>query len=193
MQYWNFDSLCTDTPVLRRNDHKMAQICSLLLYFVTFFSLLSVPGNALVLGGCHEGGEHECRAVVANGLTFDCQTRVGGDLTQGNVFLLHGFAEWAASYTEMIDDLSEAGFKTVACNQRGYSVNASPDQESAYLTSHLVDDVYALADTLDMPQFHLVSNSNLPSVALGLSATSATFSAIARRHCPHYQIFNSLL
>jgi len=51
-----------------------------------------------------------------------------------------------------------AGYRAVAPDQRGYSPGARPDGVEAYRMPHLVDDVLAIADTMEMRAFDLVGH-----------------------------------
>ena len=86
-------------------------------------ALLLASPAAATYGGCTDG--IVCREVQANELTFQC--RFGGDdLPGAGVMLLHGFPEWSDMYMPLMRELASAGFRSVACNQRGYSPGASP-------------------------------------------------------------------
>ena len=50
--------------------------------------------------------------------------------TRGDVMLLHGFPEWSDMYMPIMQQLKDIGYRSVACNQRGYSPLASPDGQS---------------------------------------------------------------
>ncbi len=56
--------------------------------------------------------------------------------------------------------LASHGYHSVACNQRGYSPRASPDDESAYDYNLLAQDTFDIADavnlTLGGTTFHLI-------------------------------------
>ncbi|WP_032387638.1 alpha/beta fold hydrolase [Rhodococcoides fascians] len=73
------------------------------------------------------------------------------------VLLLHGFPERAASWSAVMDQLNEAGFRTIAPDQRGYSPGARPKRRRDYRVGALVDDVVALIDTIAAP-VHLVGH-----------------------------------
>ncbi|MDI9929419.1 alpha/beta fold hydrolase [Rhodococcus sp. IEGM 1354] len=90
-----------------------------------------------------------------DGLEFDVLDQ--GPLDGPVVLLLHGFPERAASWSAVMDQLNEAGFRTVAPDQRGYSPGARPKRRRAYRVGALVDDVVALIDTIGAP-VHLVGH-----------------------------------
>jgi pimeloyl-ACP methyl ester carboxylesterase len=90
-----------------------------------------------------------------DGLEFDVLDQ--GPLDGPIVLLLHGFPERAASWSAVMDELNEAGFRTVAPDQRGYSPGARPKRRRDYRVGALVDDVVALIDTIGAP-VHLVGH-----------------------------------
>jgi pimeloyl-ACP methyl ester carboxylesterase len=90
-----------------------------------------------------------------DGLEFDVLDQ--GPLDGPIVLLLHGFPERAASWSAVMDQLSEAGFRAIAPDQRGYSPGARPKRRRDYRVGALVDDVIALIDTIGAP-VHLVGH-----------------------------------
>ena len=90
-----------------------------------------------------------------DGLEFDVLDQ--GPLDGPIVLLLHGFPERAASWSAVMNELNEAGFRTIAPDQRGYSPGARPKRRRDYRVGALVDDVVALIDTIGSP-VHLVGH-----------------------------------
>lgn len=90
-----------------------------------------------------------------DGLEFDVLDQ--GPLDGPIVLLLHGFPERAASWSAVMNDLNEAGFRTIAPDQRGYSPGARPKRRRDYRVGALVDDIVALIDTIGSP-VHLVGH-----------------------------------
>lgn len=74
------------------------------------------------------------------------------------VILLHGFPQTAACWDGVIPGLTNAGFRVLAPDQRGYSPRARPKGRRAYAAHHLVDDVLALADAAGADRFHVVGH-----------------------------------
>ena len=62
------------------------------------------------------------------------------------VLLLHGFPQTSECWDGLVPLLTEAGYRTVAMDQRGYSPRARPKGRRAYLIEELVDDVVAAID-----------------------------------------------
>jgi pimeloyl-ACP methyl ester carboxylesterase len=94
--------------------------------------------------------------IDANGLTFTA--RAAGPHDGRPVLLLHGFPETSWCWRRQLADLGAAGYRAVAPDQRGYSPGARPDGVEAYRMPHLVDDVLAIADTMEMRAFDLVGH-----------------------------------
>ncbi|BAH49369.1 alpha/beta fold hydrolase [Rhodococcus opacus] len=94
--------------------------------------------------------------VPVGPLTFD--VAVGGPVGGDAVLLLHGYPESAASWSPVAALLNDAGLRTYAPNQRGYSPGARPDGVDSYRIDHLVADVVGLLDALDIDTVHLVGH-----------------------------------
>ena len=90
-----------------------------------------------------------------DGLEFDVLDQ--GPLDGPIVLLLHGFPERAASWSAVMDQLNEAGFRTIAPDQRGYSPGARPKRRRDYRVGALVDDIVALIDEIGAP-VHVVGH-----------------------------------
>jgi pimeloyl-ACP methyl ester carboxylesterase len=101
------------------------------------------------------------------GLTFDVIDE--GPLDGPPVVLLHGFPQRATSWAKVTPLLGEAGFRTYAPDQRGYSPGARPPGRRAYKLTELVDDVVALIDRIGAP-VHLVGHDWGATVAWGVAA-----------------------
>jgi pimeloyl-ACP methyl ester carboxylesterase len=53
---------------------------------------------------------------------------------------------------------SQAGFRVVAFDQRGYSPGARPVDVGAYVADELLDDIAAVADAVGFERFHLIGH-----------------------------------
>src|SRR6478672_2127138 len=89
-------------------------------------------------------------------LVFD--VRDEGPADGDVVILLHGFPQTNACWDGVIPTLTEAGFRVLAPNQRGYSSRARPNGRRSYAAHNLVDDVLALADAAGAERFHVVGH-----------------------------------
>jgi pimeloyl-ACP methyl ester carboxylesterase len=94
--------------------------------------------------------------IDANRLTFSA--RAAGPQGGRGVILLHGFPQTSWSWRGQLSELGDAGDRAVAPDQRGYSAGARPLTVADYGLHHLVDDVLALADALEMETFDLVGH-----------------------------------
>lgn len=80
------------------------------------------------------------------GLTFDVVD--GGPLDGEPIVLLHGFPQRATSWEAVSARLHEAGYRTFAPDQRGYSTGARPPRRRDYTTVDLAADTAALIDEI---------------------------------------------
>jgi len=108
----------------------------------------TIPGN--LTGNISE--------YARGGLTFDVTDR--GDPAAPPVVLLHGFPEDRQCWDPISDRLVEAGLRTLAPDQRGYSPRARPTgpYPQAYVLTELVDDVVALLDAAGIDRAHIVGH-----------------------------------
>lgn len=107
------------------------------------------------------------RVPVAD-LVFD--VFVSGPDDGPPVVLLHGFPETAYCWGTVARELADAGLRTVAPNQRGYSPQARPDGVDAYRIDHLVADVAGILDALNLPAADVVGHDWGAVVAWHLAA-----------------------
>ena len=99
-----------------------------------------------------------------DGLVFDVVD--AGPLDGEVVVLLHGFPERATCWREVAPILHEAGYRTLAPDQRGYSRGARPRRRRDYRVTELVGDVIALLDRIDgSSRVHLVGHDYGAAVA----------------------------
>jgi len=79
-----------------------------------------------------------------DGLVFDVSD--AGPLDGPVVVLLHGFPERNTCWREVAPILNEAGLRTLAPDQRGYSPRARPKRRRDYVIGELTADVVALIE-----------------------------------------------
>lgn len=91
-----------------------------------------------------------------DGLRFDVVDSGPSDAEP--VVLLHGFPQDSSSWTAVSQVLNQAGYRTLAPDQRGYSPGARPPGRQAYTDRHLVDDVWALMDAAGLDEAHVVGH-----------------------------------
>jgi pimeloyl-ACP methyl ester carboxylesterase len=90
-----------------------------------------------------------------DGLTFDVRDR--GPEDGDPVVLLHGFPERAEAWRKVEPLLHDAGLRTLAPDQRGYSPGARPPRRRDYRIDRLVGDTVALVEAVGRP-VHLVGH-----------------------------------
>lgn len=101
-------------------------------------------------------GRVERIEIDANRLRFSA--RACGPVDGRSVLLLHGFPESSLSWLPILQSLGDAGYRAVAPDQRGYSRGARPRDMKAYAVSELVEDVLAIAATMQLPRVDLVGH-----------------------------------
>jgi pimeloyl-ACP methyl ester carboxylesterase len=106
--------------------------------------------------------------IEVGGLSFD--VAVGGPERGPAVLLLHGFPENSRMWDRVVPLLHEAGLRTVAPDQRGYSPGARPAEVSAYAIGEIVGDALGLLDALDLPAAHVLGHDWGAAVGWHLAA-----------------------
>src|SRR5829696_5525375 len=101
-------------------------------------------------------------------LTFD--VRVDGPEDGRPVLLLHGFPETSASWGAVSPLLAQAGLRTYAPDQLGYSPGARPDEVEAYSTPNLTQVTADLMTALEIPVADVVGHDWGANVAWTLAA-----------------------
>lgn len=101
-------------------------------------------------------------------LTFD--VREGGPPGGEPVVLLHGFPQDKDSWLGIEPLLHEAGCRTLAFDQRGYSPGARPKGRREYTGDKLADDVVALLDAAGLDSAHVVGHDWGGGVAWGVAS-----------------------
>jgi pimeloyl-ACP methyl ester carboxylesterase len=103
-----------------------------------------------------------------NGFVFDVTDAGPAD---GDVaVLLHGYPENRTSWQAVTPLLTEAGYRVLAPDQRGYSPRARPLRRRDYRMSELVADTLALVDASSADRVHLVGHDWGGGVAWGFAA-----------------------
>lgn len=93
-----------------------------------------------------------------------------GPADADTILLLHGFPQDRTAWTEVSGRLNEAGYRTLAPDQRGYSPGASPSKVSAYAMRELVGDVAALIAASGREKVHVVGHDWGGAVAWAVAA-----------------------
>ena len=101
---------------------------------------------------------------------FDFDVRTEGDPAGEVVVLLHGFPQHAGAWDGLWPALTEAGYRVVLPDQRGYSPGARPSGRAAYTTGELSRDVLGMLDELGVDRAHVVGHDWGGAVAWRLGA-----------------------
>lgn len=108
------------------------------------------------------------QSVEANGLTFECT--IDGPADGAAVLLLHGFPEDRTSWEGITAPLASAGYRTIAPDQRGYSLGARPDGVAAYRLGNMVADAMGILDALRVDRAHVVGHDWGGAVAWAIAS-----------------------
>ncbi|WP_369253501.1 alpha/beta fold hydrolase [Geodermatophilus amargosae] len=106
--------------------------------------------------------------VDVGDLTFD--VRADGPEDGRPVVLLHGFPETSASWAAVTPRLTEAGLRTYAVDQLGYSPGARPQEVEAYALTNLAQVTADLVTAMDVPVADVVGHDWGANVAWALAA-----------------------
>ena len=106
--------------------------------------------------------------VDVGDLSFD--VRVDGPDDGRPVLLLHGFPETSLSWSAVTPLLAEAGLRTYAPDQLGYSPGARPAEVEAYSMPSLAQVTVDLLNALELPRVDVVGHDWGANVAWTLAA-----------------------
>ncbi|SFT41456.1 Pimeloyl-ACP methyl ester carboxylesterase [Geodermatophilus amargosae] len=110
----------------------------------------------------------ELLRVDVGDLTFDVRADGPGDGRP--VVLLHGFPETSASWAAVTPRLVEAGLRTYAVDQLGYSPGARPQEVEAYALTNLAQVTADLMTAMEVPVADVVGHDWGANVAWALAA-----------------------
>ncbi|RLM98511.1 hypothetical protein C2845_PM06G35260 [Panicum miliaceum] len=121
-----------------------------------------------------DAGEVRHWNVDVNGVSIHVAEQGPADGTA--VLLLHGFPELWFSWRHQMAALAARGFRALAPDLRGYGESSVPDDPAAYSIFHLVGDVVALLDHLQLTKvppflfasFQLTSRSGVIDLSCGV-------------------------
>jgi pimeloyl-ACP methyl ester carboxylesterase len=106
--------------------------------------------------------------IEARGSLFDVYE--GGPSDGPAVLLLHGFPQDHREFELISPRLHDAGLRTYALDQRGYSPGARPPFVSDYRLTEAAADAVAVLDALDVESAHVVGHDWGAQVAWMLAA-----------------------
>ncbi|MGZ4691211.1 MAG: alpha/beta fold hydrolase [Acidimicrobiia bacterium] len=101
--------------------------------------------------------------VTANGINLS--VTVEGPEDGHPVLLLHGFPDSSFIWRHQIAALSEAGYRTIAPDQRGYGASDAPEDVDAYAIPNLAMDAAGVLDALGIERASVVGHDWGASVA----------------------------
>jgi pimeloyl-ACP methyl ester carboxylesterase len=107
-------------------------------------------------------------SIDVGDLTFD--VRADGPEDGRPVLLLHGFPETSLSWGAVTPLLTEAGLRTYAPDQLGYSPGARPGEVGAYAMQNLAQVTADLMTALELPRADVVGHDWGANVAWTLGA-----------------------
>jgi pimeloyl-ACP methyl ester carboxylesterase len=85
------------------------------------------------------------------------------------VLLLHGFPDSGRVWRHQVPALSDAGFRVVVPDLRGYGDSDKPTSVEAYKASRLIGDIVGVLDHLGLGRAHVVGHDWGASLAWGLT------------------------
>jgi pimeloyl-ACP methyl ester carboxylesterase len=94
--------------------------------------------------------------IKARGMTFDVY--VDGPADGSPVLLLHGFPQDHREFDLLAPLLHQAGLRTYALDQRGYSPGARPAEVAEYRLSEPCADAVAVLDALEIESAHVIGH-----------------------------------
>ncbi len=92
--------------------------------------------------------------IETNGVGLEVELQAEGK----PVVLLHGFPDSGRMWRHQVAALTQAGFRTVVPDQRGYGRSDKPTEVSAYSLPFLVADVVRMLDALSIERAHVVGH-----------------------------------
>jgi pimeloyl-ACP methyl ester carboxylesterase len=95
------------------------------------------------------------RVQLSTGVTLNVAT--AGDPANPAVILLHGFPESHRTWRELVPLLGDDHY-LIMPDQRGFGASDQPQDVAAYATDTLIDDIFALADAMQVDRFALVGH-----------------------------------
>jgi len=143
-------------------------------------------------------------------LTFNCGYVAsslpgvgGGTTTLGFAYHMHGNdgPQSKAMFFDTMLQLGPKGFASLACDARGYSPTAAPDDYDSYHYDKLQSDIFSIVDESGLSadfnnQFHLVAHDQGARVAwhaVAMGEGRKRFLSLSSLAIPHSDVFSSAL
>src|SRR5258708_5026608 len=128
---------------------------------------------------------------VPTGITLN--VTFAGNPANFPVVLLHGFPESHRTWREIARNLDDRFF-LVMPDQRGFGASDLPQEVEAYRTETLVDDIFGLAEALNLEQFALVGHDWGGAIAWAAAVREdPRMARLAIINAPHPLVFQKSL
>ena len=75
------------------------------------------------------------------------------------VVLVHGFPDYWATWKPLMAELSAAGYRTAAMDNRGYNLSDKPQGEAAYAMPNLIGDIEGVRAFLQVDKWYVLGHS----------------------------------
>ena len=106
--------------------------------------------------------------VDSGGVTLNVE--VYGSEKGNPVLLLHGFPDTGRLWSKQIEPLTEAGFRVIVPDQRGYGKSDKPAEVDAYHLVLLANDQVAVLDQVGVEKAHVVGHDWGSAVAWAMGS-----------------------
>ena len=131
------------------------------------------------------------RIAVSNDIFLN--VALSGDQRSPAVIFLHGFPESHRTWRSLAPKLQDR-FYLVMPDQRGFAGSDRPQDEKAYRTDTLIDDIFGLADALGLERFALVGHDWGGAIAWAAALKRPErLTRLAIINAPHPWIFQKSL
>ena len=106
------------------------------------------------------------RMVEVNDISMHVAESGPEGASKGTVLFLHGFPEVWYSWRHQMENLAARGYHCVAPDLRGYDGTTAPSDVESYTAFHIVGDIIALLNTLELPKVLSISFINRLTVQI---------------------------
>ena len=131
------------------------------------------------------------KVALSTGVTLN--VALARDQANPAVILLHGFPESHRTWREVAPRLQDRFF-LIMPDQRGFAGSDLPQDVDAYKTDVLIDDIFALAETLNIERFALVGHDWGGAIAWGAAIRrDPRLTRLAIVNAPHPVVFQKSL
>ncbi|CAN1814595.1 Epoxide hydrolase A [Linum perenne] len=103
----------------------------------------------------------EHTTISANGINIHVASTGDNTNTTRAILFLHGFPQLWYTWRHQLVSLSSLGYRCIAPDLRGYGDTDAPSSAAAYTSFHVVGDLVALLDALEIERVFLVGHDSL--------------------------------